>query len=51
MSSDEAGNSDEEQQPVGKDFVPFDDLDAAEAGINVIKGEFALLAMNADLSK
>jgi hypothetical protein len=40
-SEEEQQSSDEEQQQKSKDFVPFDDLDAAEAGINILKGSFA----------
>ncbi len=38
MSSDEDNRSSDEDVPKGKDYVPFDALDAAEAGVSLISG-------------
>ncbi len=45
MSSAEEDNhsSDDETVPKGKDYVPFDALDAAEAGINHLSGLHAYI--------
>ena len=38
MASEEERQSSDEEQEKPKDFVPFDDLDAAEAGISLLSG-------------